>query len=296
MFAPAVPDVMADFHSTNATIGTLVVSIYILGYCFGPLFIAPLSEIYGRSPVYHATNVMFVIFTICCAVSKSLGMLIAFRFLAGAMGSTPLTIGGGTMSDMFKTEERGAAMAIWSIGPLLGPVIGPIAGSYLGEAKGWRWDFWLLAILSAATTICMMIFLRETYAPAILAHKTKRLRKETGNSNLRSKLDSGLAPRELLTRSLIRPLKMLLYSPIVLLLSLYMAVVYGYLYLLFTTMTDVFESTYHFSPSNVGLSYLGLGIGMFGACFLLDSSRIALSRNWLQRTTASWNPNLDYRR
>jgi MFS family permease len=65
-------------------------------------------------------------------------MLIGFRFLAGLAGSTPITIGSGTISDMFRTEERGAAMAIWSIGPLLGPVVGPIAGSYLSEAKGWR--------------------------------------------------------------------------------------------------------------------------------------------------------------
>jgi MFS family permease len=56
------------------------------------------------------------------------------------------TIGGGTMADMFRSEERGAAMAAWSIGPLLGPVIGPIGGAYLGQAKGWRWDFWVLVM------------------------------------------------------------------------------------------------------------------------------------------------------
>jgi multidrug resistance protein len=147
MFAPGVPQVMRDFHSTNANLGSLVVSIYILGYAFGPLFIAPLSEIYGRTIVYHVTNVLYIVFTVACAVSQSLGQLLGFRLLAGIMGSTPLTIGGGTNADMFRTEERGAAMAIWSIGPLLGPVIGPVAGSYLSQAKGWRWDFWLVTIL-----------------------------------------------------------------------------------------------------------------------------------------------------
>jgi len=205
-------------------------------------------------------------------VSNSLGMLTAFRFLAGMMGSTPVTIGGGTISDMFRQEERGAAMAIWSIGPLLGPVVGPIVGSYLSNAAGWRWCFWLVTILAGVVTIGMMVFLRETYAPVILARKTKRLQKETGNENLRSKMDTGLSPKELLKRSLIRPIKMLLFSPIVFLLSLYMAVVYGYLYLLFTTMTGVFEKTYHFSPSNVGLAYLGIGIGMFGGLFITGAT------------------------
>ncbi|KAF2099054.1 MFS general substrate transporter [Rhizodiscina lignyota] len=272
MFAPGVPDVMREFQSTSTILASLVVSVYILGYAFGPLIIAPMSELYGRTIVYHVSNVLFVVFSIACAVSSNLGMLIGFRFLAGSMGSTPLTIGGGTNADMFRTEERGAAMAIWSIGPLLGPVIGPVAGSYLSQAKGWHWDFWLITILGGTITIFMMIFLRETYAPRILELKARRLRKETGNPNLRSKLDTGLSPRELFIRSIVRPTKMLLFSPIVFLLSFYMAVVYGYLYLLFTTMTLVFENTYHFSQGSVGLSYLGIGVGMFGGLFLTGAT------------------------
>jgi multidrug resistance protein len=147
MFAPGVPLLLREFKSTSSTLGSLVVSVYVLGYAFGPLIIAPMSEIYGRQHVYNVTNVLFVIFTVACAVSSSLGMLIGFRFLCGMMGSTPITIGGGTNADMFRTEERGTAMAIWSIGPLLGPVIGPVAGSFLSQAKGWRWDFWVLTIL-----------------------------------------------------------------------------------------------------------------------------------------------------
>jgi hypothetical protein len=114
----------------------------------------------------------------------------------------------------------------------------------------------------------MFAFLRETYAVRILDVKAKRLRKETGNPNLRSKMDSGLSPRDLFARSIVRPIKMLLFSPIVFLLSLYMAIVYGYLYLLFTTISGVFETTYHFSQGSVGLTFLGLGIGMFLGLFV----------------------------
>ncbi len=56
-------------------------------------------------------------------------------------------------------------------------------------------------------------------------------------------------------------MKLLLFSPIVLALSTYMAVVYGYLYLLFTTITEVYEGQYHFSQGSVGLTYLGIGVG-----------------------------------
>lgn len=146
MFAPAVEDVLREFHQSSAILASLVVSVYVLGYCIGPLIVAPLSEMYGRVHVYNVSNCLFVIFTIACAVSSDLGMLIVFRLLAGAAGSTPISIGGSTFGDMFSVEERGSAIAIWSMGPLLGPVIGPVAGGFLAQAAGWRWLFWLIAI------------------------------------------------------------------------------------------------------------------------------------------------------
>jgi len=147
MFAPGIPDVMSEFHSTNTQLASFVVSVYVLGYAFGPLIIAPFSELYGRLIVYHVCNVMFVVFTIACAVSSNLNMLIGFRFLEGTFGSCPLTIGGGTIADIIPQEKRGGFMAIWALGPLLGPVIGPVIGGYLSQAKGWRWVFWLIAII-----------------------------------------------------------------------------------------------------------------------------------------------------
>ena len=115
MFAPGVPQVLSDFKSDNALLGSFVVSVYILGYATGPLVIAPLSECYGRKWVYHTTNVLFVITTIACAVASNLNMLIGFRFLAGCAGSAVLTMGGGTVADLFIQEERGTAIALWSL-------------------------------------------------------------------------------------------------------------------------------------------------------------------------------------
>lgn len=126
MVAPAVPLIMKDFHSDNSTIASFVVSIYILGYAIGPLFIAPLSETYGRMPVYHVCNVMFIIWNIACAVAptSSIGSLLVFRLFAGLAGSCPITIFAGSIADVFVQEKRGGAMAICAMGPLIGPVIG----------------------------------------------------------------------------------------------------------------------------------------------------------------------------
>ncbi|TVY32983.1 Efflux pump [Lachnellula subtilissima] len=264
MFAPGVPAVMKEFKNDNVELASFVVSVYVLGFAVGPMFLAPLSEIYGRLPVYHTCNVGFVAFTVACALSTNLKMLIGFRFVAGCFGSAPLTNGGGSIADLVKQENRGRAMSFFVLGPIVGPVIGPVAGGYLSEAKGWRWVFWVLAMLSGTCTILCFFFMRETYAPIILSRKTARLRKETGNLELRSKLDIGLSTKDFFIRSIIRPARMLALSPIVLSTSLYVGVVYGYLYLLFTTFTLVFEHSYGFSSGSVGLTFMGIGVGSIG--------------------------------
>ena len=116
MFAPGVPDVIREFHTQNQSLATFVVSVYILGFAMGPLVLAPLSEMYGRVIIYNVCNVVFLGFTIGCALSTNMNMLIGFRFLAGCFGVAPITIGGGTIADMMAPEKRGGAMAIWAIG------------------------------------------------------------------------------------------------------------------------------------------------------------------------------------
>lgn len=106
-----------------------------------------------------------------------------------------------------------------------------------------------------------IVMMRETYAPVILAHKAARLRKATKNPALRSKLDRGIPIGKLLIQELERPLKLLLFSPIVLLLSIYVAFCFGLTFLLFTTFPSVYSQKYHFKTGVSGLAYLGMGIG-----------------------------------
>jgi hypothetical protein len=100
MFAPGVPELMADFKNDNIPLSSFVVSVYILGFAIGPLFFAPLSEIYGRMPVYHVCNFCFLACTIGCALATNINMFIGFRFLAGTFGSAPLTNGEMPFSDV----------------------------------------------------------------------------------------------------------------------------------------------------------------------------------------------------
>ncbi|KAI2621531.1 MFS general substrate transporter [Hypomontagnella submonticulosa] len=262
MFAPGIPGIMMQFHETSSTVATFLVSVYILGFAFGPLLIAPLSEIYGRRPLYIYGNILFVIFSVGAALANGIGMLMAFRLLMGLAGAVPITIGSGSIADVMPVEKRGRAMSAWALGPLLGPCIGPIAGGYLIQAAGWRWVYWLIVILGGVFIPLSFVFLRETFPPVLLEQKTHRLRKETGNENLRSKLPGRLAPKEQFKLAIVRPMKLLLVTPIVTLMSLYVAITYGILYLLITTFSFVYTGQYGFDEGDSGLTFLPAGLGM----------------------------------
>lgn len=150
MIAPAIDQVMKDLNTTNRDLGSFAVSIYLLGYAFGPLIIGPCSELYGRLVVYHTCSVLFLVMNIGCALATSMPMLVVFRFLTGTVGACPFTVGPSTIGDCFRQKERGRAMAVMNLPVLLGPCIGPAVGAYLARAEGWRWNFWLVIIMVSA--------------------------------------------------------------------------------------------------------------------------------------------------
>jgi len=84
---------------------------------------APLSEVLGRRVIYGATLLLAVIFIIPCAVSKNIGTLIICRLIDGIAFSAPMTLVGGTLADLWKTEERGVPMAAFSAAPFIGPAM-----------------------------------------------------------------------------------------------------------------------------------------------------------------------------
>ncbi|KAF5247333.1 hypothetical protein FANTH_6424 [Fusarium anthophilum] len=262
MFAPGAAELSDEFNITNATVTAMTVSLYVLGFALGPLLLAPLSELYGRLIVYNFCNLFYIAFTIGCAFSTNVAMFLAFRIIAGCAASGSMSVGGGTVADLFIQEQRGKAMALFAIGPLIGPVVGPIVGGFVSENVGWRWTFRILLILSGVVAIVTLALMKETNYTVILQKKALRMRKQTGNDKLVAKLSRDETPSQMLARAIVRPLKLLILSPIVLLVSLYGGILFGLIFLLFTTFPSVFQDVYGFNPGVAGLAYLGLGIGM----------------------------------
>lgn len=256
---PAAPQILRSFHTKNNLYITIIASIWELGEAVAALLTAPLSEIFGRAPVYNVTNTMFVVFSVASGLSTSPGMLIGFRFLNG-MGDASISLNSSIAGDLFIQEERGLPIAILSFPPLIGPVVGPIIGGYLTEAGGWRWAFWFSAITGGVFELIFFFIFRETYTPRILRMKAQRLRKATKNSRYYSRFDfdSRSSRIQIIKDGLVRPFTMFFRSPLVFILAIQVSIAYGYMYILFTTLTTVFEETYGFTQGAAGLSFLGL--------------------------------------
>lgn len=252
-----------EFSITNSTVASLTVSIFLLGYTIGPLFFAPLSELYGRLIVMHTTVTAFFAFTVCCALSQNTTQMVVFRFLSGVAGSAPLAIGAGILSDIWAPMELARAIAFFAMGPLLGPVTAPVVSSFIVEKMHWRWVLWILTIMAGVVCFIGFVFYRtETYPAVLLKHKAKRLRAKTGNPQLRTVFETTQGTGATLRIAIVRPFMLLLMNPAVFSLGLFQAFAYGFLYLMFVTFPELYLIHYHERIGIAGLNYLGPGIGL----------------------------------
>ncbi|KAK5129323.1 hypothetical protein LTR08_003603 [Meristemomyces frigidus] len=252
-----------ELHVSEEAAG-LVITVFLLGYCAGPLLWAPLSEFYGRRWIFYGTFLMYTAFNFLCAFTPNFAGLLIGRFLAGTFASAALSNAPGVLVDIWGPLERGNAMALFSMMTFIGPALGPVISGFLELKENWRWNFYVLLWLAAFTCV-LMWSLPETLPSQVLLNKAKRLRrtKVLGYENVR-------APVEATDRSLtgifkvalLRPWQ-LLVDPISLLVAIYLSVVYMLLYMLFTIYPIIFQQKRGW---NAGVGELPLLGTVIGAC------------------------------
>ncbi|KDQ59492.1 hypothetical protein JAAARDRAFT_153379 [Jaapia argillacea MUCL 33604] len=270
-----------DLH-VSEEVAVLGISLYVLGFGLGPLLFAPMSEMYGRRPIFLVTLSIFTLLHIGGALSPNIATLLACRLLSGIFGSSPLTNAGGAITDIWNARERGLATALYSTAPWLGPVTGPIVGGFVSQANiphlRWRLSFWLMFIASAFTLIFGFFVTPETYAPVLLRRRAKRLYEESGRSVQyisRYDLTRSTSFKEIMWINLSRPFRFLFTEPIVTLLAIYICIAYSTLYAFFAAFPIVFQQHRHFDPGNGGLAFLGVGLGtIIGTCMTPVQNRL----------------------
>ena len=278
MYAPNITDAQEDLNTSDRELATFSLTIYVLGFAFGPLIFAPCSELYGRVPVYRICLIAFLIMTAGCGLSQNVEMLVAFRFLAGSVGAAPVAIGGAVVGDLFPVEERGTAMSVYQAGQIISAVAGPPVGGLIASYLDWRWVFWVVCILSGFALICSLVLLNETHAPTL-----KRLIYGE-NTEKRQPLSTALR------QALSRPLKLLLKSPVVLAGCVLIFLVIGLLNIFLTELSRTLQSLYDMSSGQSGSMYLGLALGFVAASTIFGSTNDKVVRALAKRHTGELLP------
>ncbi|KAK1225853.1 hypothetical protein PQX77_011196 [Marasmius sp. AFHP31] len=247
IYTPSIPGIMEhfDISQTKATLG---LTLYVLAYGIGPMFLTPLQELpsLGRNPVYIIGLAIFLLFNIPIVKATNFAMVMGFRFMTGLVASPALATGGASIADIYEGRKLPYMMGIWALGAVAGPICGPVIGGFAAQAKDWRWPIYELMWIAAFALGFLSIFLPETYGPTILLKRARRLRKLTGNPHLRSQSEldqANMSKREVAFEALVRPI-LLTTDPAVLFSNIFIGLVYSVFYLWFEAFPLVFNEIY----------------------------------------------------
>lgn len=245
-------------------------SLYLLGLSFGPVLAAPLSETFGRKYVYVFGLLLFGLFILGSGFSQSITGLTICRFFAGFFSSPGLSLGTGTVSDVWSPETKGLPMSIFITAVQMGPALGPMIGGFLVENKSWRWTQWVI-LFALLPIFAITSGMDETYKRVILTRRARKLGVEGPQT------EDWSDPKTIkyfIRRTIIRPLHMLFTETIVTLFDIYVAINFGILNAFFAAFPHVFASTYGFKLSDIGLTFLGQAVGsLCGLCIMLAFDR-----------------------
>ncbi|KXH62260.1 hypothetical protein CSAL01_10748 [Colletotrichum salicis] len=243
----------------NPTLADLTVSAYVLGLSAGQLLLAPLSETFGKKPVYQFCNVVLLVCNLACMVLPSAEWLVVFRFLAGCAGASPITQGTGTATDVTTKEKRARAMSVMAFGSVCSPAVGSALGGAIAQAWGWRGCFGSLAVTGLISTFLTYQFMCETYLP-VLRRKHAVL---VGIDDLEMELSDEKTValkqslRKLLSKAAIRPFS-LIFQPSILPAILVTSFFYGLQVWLYIDVPMTYKAVYYFNTVEAGLAFAGM--------------------------------------
>ncbi|KAI1411254.1 major facilitator superfamily transporter [Hypoxylon sp. FL1857] len=291
----AIPYMMKEWGVTSEIQSVLPISTYLMGYVFGPIVWGPLSEHIGRRNLSVGCFMIFMIWTLACALAPNWPAMLVFRYFVGVCASAPIAVVTGQLADIYNdTVTRGRAMSWFMVTTIFGPLLAPIISGFCSTSIGWRWSFWI-GLMFAGLTLILALFLPETYAPVLLTRRAAKIRKADPKAQVYAAAE--LEPhdiKQLVTRVLTRPIRMILTELIVTATCLYLSLVYAIFYMSFQAFPIIFQDVYGLSPGITGLCYLPIGIGAILALPVFFSyDHILLDA---QARGAPWSKQEEYRR
>ncbi|SCW01726.1 LAFE_0E05908g1_1 [Lachancea fermentati] len=268
LYVSGVPRMVMEYGYSQ-TLALAGLTFYLLG--LSTVIGAPLSEVFGRKPIYLVSLPASMLFTMGVALSGGkMRIVLPLRFFAGVFASPALSIASGTIVDIWDIDEISIAMAFFCLAPFLGPVISPVIAGFAAEKQGWRWASYI-QLFAGGIIMPFIVFMPETHKTIIL---TKRAMKRKINLIKPSAEDRKNFLKLTLTITVFRPIKMLIVEPTVLVFSIYVAFIFAVLFAFFEAYPVIFRGVYHMSTGVSGLAFIGIGVGLWlGAIFYIFIDR-----------------------
>ncbi|KAK9239408.1 putative drug/proton antiporter YHK8-like protein 3 [Lipomyces kononenkoae] len=275
----------------------LGITLFVAGFGFAPMIMAPISETYGRYWVFVGAGVVFFLGTLGCAITDSFAGMLVSRLVTGSGGSIFATLTGGVISDLFHHDERNTPMSLYSMTVMVGTGLGPLFSGIIVESLNWRWVFYPQLVTIGLTTLCLFFFFTETRSNVLLKKKCAALN-ETNNRERQSATsftssepvpalrfcpEEGEEPQlgiGIIWTSFAFPLKLLVAEPVVFWFSAWVSFAWAILYMQFNSIGLVFRDIYNFSDIQVGAVYTAVVVGsILGAALNIVQDHI-LRKLW----------------
>jgi MFS transporter, DHA2 family, multidrug resistance protein len=126
-----------------------------------------LAQRYGQVRLFVASVVLFVIASFLCGLAPSLGWLIVFRVLQGAVAGPMIPLSQSLLLSSYPKEKAGSALAIWAITTLVAPVVGPLLGGWITDNVSWPWIFYINIPVGLAAAAVTWIIYRKRETPTV---------------------------------------------------------------------------------------------------------------------------------
>lgn len=224
-----------------------------------PLFWRPLSTRYGRRPIFIISLIGSLLFNIGCAKSTSYAAMATCRAFQSFFISPPSAIGSAVVVETFFKRERAKYMGVWTLMITLGIPLAPFIFGFVTYHAGYRWIFWILAIINGVQFVLYTLFGPET---RFIRNNNVVHAKEGFAAFKESYLTfRRIDPTPITLVEFISPLRLFKY-PCVMIPAAAYAMVFLFASVLTTVeIPQLFAEKFHFNPQQLGLQFLGLIIG-----------------------------------
>ncbi|KAM3084165.1 hypothetical protein ACMFMG_001734 [Clarireedia jacksonii] len=173
ILAAGFTNVAATYHVTTAKVA-LTTGLYMMGLGVGSVVASPTAILFGKRPVYLAGAILFIITSVWCAVSPNYNSLLVARIIQGVALSPVECLPSATIAEIFFLHERAYRIGIYTLLLLGGKNLVPLVSAAIIQSLGWRWVFWIVAIIAGFCVFLLFLFVPETFWDRTPRPKTAR--------------------------------------------------------------------------------------------------------------------------